>query len=313
MNKILVASLIVSVVLLAGCESKNGQIPDTKTSVKGDISTDICAEFSADFIYSVIKKPIVRVEPSKISGVFSCDYYTDYKEDFYKDAKYNYVGAGGPSITIVLDNLNVEKQKEARKYLGMTVESSPKIAMENMITYRENKSIWSADLIINPNRFVWANYSHKAITDDQLIDLVAAMADKINGRLKIKIEKNPIDLEAAKAAELGVSQEQVVRDFLNALASKDIPKALGMMDANENTKQGWGVNFNTIKSLEIKKIEEAFKEEWTPNKQTFKATLKVSVTEQGLQIGWENGDNFRWITVEKNNNVWQIHELANNP
>lgn len=313
MKKILVTSLIVSVILLAGCESKSGQISDTKTSLKGDISTDICAEFSPDFIYSVIKKPIVKVEPSKISGVFSCDYYTDYKEDFYKDAKYNYVGAGGPSITIVLDNLNVEKQKEARKYLGMTVESSPKINMENMITYRENKSIWSADLIINPNRFVWANYSHNAINDDQLIELIAAMADKINGRLKINIEKNPIDLEAAKAAELGVSQEQVVRDFLNALTSKDIPKALGMMDANENTKQGWGVNFNTIKSLEIKSMEEAFKEEWTPTRQTFKATLKVQVTEQGQQVGWENGDNFRWITVEKNNNVWQIHELANNP
>lgn len=313
MKKTLFASLIIAVMLLSGCVEKTGQISDTRTSVKGDIGTDICAEFSADFIYSVIKKPIVKVEPSKLPSVYSCDYYTDYKEDFYKDEKYNFVGAGGPSITIVLDNLNVEKQKEARKYLGMTVESSLKINMENMITYRENKSIWSADLIINPNRFVWANYSHQAITDDQLMDLIAAMADKINGRLKIKIEKNPVDLAAAKAAELGSSQEQVVRDFLNAIAAKDIQKALGMMDANENTKQGWGVNFNTIKSLEIKKMEEAFKEEWTPTRQTYKATLKIQVTEQGLQMGWENGDNFRWITVEKNANGWQIHEVANNP
>jgi len=34
-----------------------------------------------------------------------------------------------------------------------------------------------------------------------------------------------------------------------------------MMDANESTKQAWAVNFSTIKSLKVNKIEEAFKEE----------------------------------------------------
>jgi hypothetical protein len=314
MKKILFLSLIFSLAFgLSGCGQKSGQVSDTKTSTKGDVSTDICAEFSADFVYSVIHKPIVKVEPSPSATVYACDYYIDYKEDFYKDTVNNRISPGGPSILIVLDNLNVERQKEARKYLGLTLDTNPKINMENIVSYREDKSMWSVDLIINPNRFVWANYSHGAITDDQLIDLAAAMADKIQGKLKIKIEKNPVDLAAAKAAELGDSQKQVARDFLNALAVKDIQKALGMMDANQETKQGWGANFNTIKSFEIKKMEEAFKEEWTPTRQTFKATLNAEVTEQGLQIGWENGENFRWITVEKNNNVWQIHELANNP
>ena len=313
MSKKLFVSLIVAVILLSGCGQKNNQIPDTKTSVKGDVGNDVCAEFSPDFIYSVIKKPIVKVVASDIPNIFACDYYTDYKEDFFKDAKYNYVGAGGPKVSIVLENLNVDKQKKADEILGLRVDSSSKINMENMVIYRKNNSVYSADLIINPDRYVRVNSLNEAITDEELITLAAAMADKINGRLKFKIEKNPIDLEAAKAAELGASQEQVVRDFLNALSGKDIQKALGMMDANDNTKQSWGVNFNTIKSLEIKKIEEAFKEEWTPTRQTFKATLNVQVTDAGLQIGWSNGNNFRWITVEKNASGWQIHELANNP
>ncbi|MFA6454982.1 MAG: hypothetical protein WCV70_03955 [Patescibacteria group bacterium] len=331
MKKIIFSLLSIALLFgLAGCAKKNTitvadgkggfiQVEDKSSqkeekAKKGDISTNICEEFTADFIYSIIKKPIVRVEPSKLATVYACDYFTDYKDDFYKDAKYDYVGAGGPSISIVLDNLSVAKQKEGREFLGLTLETSQRINMENIVSYRKDKSIWSIDLIINPNRFVWANYSHKAITDDELITLAAAMADKINGRLKINIEKNPIDLAEIKKAEMGESQEAVAISFLDKLSGKKIDEALQMMDANENTKQGWGVNFNTIESLKINKTEEAFKEECTPTRQTFKVELEVKVKPEGERLGWENGKNFRWITLEKNaGGVWLIHEIANNP
>ncbi len=306
--------LAVSILLLSGC-AKGSNLGNNSTGTgapKGDVDSDICKEFTPDFVYSVIGKTIVRMEPSKISGVYSCDYFTDYKEDFYKDAKYNYVGPGGPSITIVLDNLNVERQKEARKYLGMTLDTSSKINMENIVSYRTDKSIWSVDLIINPNRFVWANYSHKAITDDQLIDFAAAMADKINGRLKIKIAKNPIDLSPPKV-DTSLSQKVVVEKFLATLSKKDIQGAIKMLDANDNTKQGWGVNFNTIKSLEVKSIEPVFQEEWTNERQVYVVKLNVSVTSEGEGYGWAQGANTRWISVQKSGDDWLIHEIANNP
>jgi hypothetical protein len=328
MKKIFILMLVLA--FLAGCAKKNTitvadgkggfrQVEDKSDkkedkAKKGDIGTNICEEFTPDFVYSVIHKPIVRVEPSKLATVYACDYYTDYKIDFYKDAKYNYVGAGGPSITIVLDNLNVAKQKEAREYLGLTLDTNSKINMENIVSYRKDKSIWSVDLVINPNRFVWANYSHKAITDDELITLAAAMADKIQGRSKINIETNPIDLAEEKAKALGESQQVVATSFFDKLGSKKIDEALQMMDANDNTKQGWGVNFNTIESLSVNKIEEAFKEEWTPSRQSFKVELEVKVKPAGEQLGWENGKNLRWITLEKNAaGAWLIHEIANNP
>lgn len=328
MKKIIILSLIL--IFLTGCAKKNTitvadgnggftQVEDKadkkEDKIKeGDIGNDICREFTADFIYSIIKKPIVRVEPSKLATVYACDYFTDYKDDFYKDAKYDYVGAGGPSISIVLDNLNVAKQKEGRKSLGLTLETSQRINMENIVSYRKDKSIWSIDLVINPNRFVWANYSHKAITDDELIILAAAMADKINGRLKMNIEKNPVDLEEAKKVEMGESQEAVAVLFLDKLSSKKIGEALQMMDADENTKQGWGINFNTIEFLRINKTEEAFKGEWTPARQSFKVELEIKVKPEGEQMGWQNGKNFRWVTLEKNaGGQWLIHKIANNP
>jgi hypothetical protein len=186
--------------------------------------------------------------------------------------------------------------------------------MENVVSYRKDKSIWSVDLILNPNRFVWASYSNKAITDDELITFAAAMADKIQGRLKINIEKNPVDLAKEREKLLGDNQQQVVNTFFDDLSNKKYSEAIAMMDANDETKQGWSTNFATIESLKVNKIEEAFKEEWTPTRQTYKLDLDVQVKPEGLKIGWENGKNFRWVTVQKGvSGSWMIHELANNP
>ena len=295
-------------------EDKSAADNSAAKAKTGDISDDICAEFTPDFVYSVLQKPIVRVEPSKLTGVHACDYFTDYKDDYYKDAASNFSAPGGPNISIVLDNLNVARQKEGSVFLGLTLGSTTKINMENTIDYRKDQSIWSVNLIINPNRFVWASYSGKAITDDELITFAAAMADKIQGRLKIKIEKNPVDLNAKKEEALGESQQKIATQFLGFLSDKKITEALAMMDANDETKQAWGVNFNTLNSLTVKSCAEDSKSDWTPTRQSFKCELDVSVKPEGERIGWKNGQNFRWISVQKNaSGVWQIHELANNP
>jgi hypothetical protein len=325
--KLKILLLMLTLIFAAGCTKNNTitvadgkggfkQVEDTSNKeekvTKGDISTNICEEFTPDFIYSVLKKPIVRVEPSKIQTVYACDYFTDYKADFYKDTVNNRVSPGGPSIGIVLDNLNVEKQKEARKLFDLTLDTSSKINMENILSYREDKSLWSVDLIINPNRFVWANYSNKAITDEELITLAAAMADKIQGRLNIKIEKNPVDLAVKKDEALEESQIKLANQFFVYLSDKKIPEALAMMDADKTTKQGWGANFNTLNSLKIETCAEDTKSEWTAGLQRFKCRLDVSVKPEGEQMGWSNGANTRWLMLTKTGDKWFVHELANN-
>lgn len=309
---------IIMAVSLAGCGSagqKPGGSADDSSAgtIKGDVDNDLCKYFTADFIYSATGKPVVRVEPSKLAGVFSCDYFFDYKEDFYKDSASKIVMPGGPHVTIVLDNLNVEKQKEGLKLLDAGIETDPRIKMEHYIVRRtKDKSIWEVALVINPNRFVWADYEAKALTDDQLIELGAKMADLIQGR-KIEIKSNPVQLTEDKPADLGGSQQAVALQFMGFLASGKAADALSMMDASDQTKQMWLTNFQSIKSLKVKKTEEAFKEEWTPERQVFKFILDVSVTPAGEQIGWENGTNFRWVTLQKTGGKWLVHELANNP
>gem|GEM_PF-3675589 len=81
-------------------------------NVKRNIDTNICKEFSADFVYSAIGKPIVRVEPSTIAGIFRCEYYINYKSDYYKMPDGS-AQPGGQYVAIQLENtLSVENQKK---------------------------------------------------------------------------------------------------------------------------------------------------------------------------------------------------------
>jgi hypothetical protein len=217
---------------------------------------------------------------------------------------------------MMLENLNVERQKKGLEILGASTKTDARIKMEHMIALRTDGTIRDIMLIINPDRYVRMDYSKKALTDEELISFAAKIAEKIQGDLSFDIRSNPNDavIVEPKSADTGASQQAVATTFLDKLGSKNIDEALKMMDANNDTKQMWGVNFNTIESLQVKNVTEAFKEEWTPTRQTFKYELDVKVKPAGLEMGWEQGMNFRWITLEKNNSgEWLIHEIANNP
>lgn len=277
-------------------------------STPATVGNNICAEFSVDFVYSAIKKPIVRVEGPDSPSIDACKYYTEYSDTWFENKL-----PGGRFVTIVLENLEVAVQKQYIESSGGSSGTDSRINMDHLILYREDGTIWNVDLIINPNRYLRVDKFAKAITDEEEIEFAARVADKIQGRSNLKIETNPIDLQAEKEKTLGDSQKVMARNFFDLLAQQKFQEAINLMEANEETKQMWLTNFQTLKSVSVKKIEEVYKDEWTPSRQVFKATLEVEATSQGEQYGWNKGENFRWISLQKNNNIWQVHELANNP
>ncbi len=295
-----------------GNEAKQDELQD----IKGDIDTDICKAITADFVYSATGKEVVKVEPDWIVPLQACRYYFTYDPNYnaqYTDPK---LRGGGQLIFMMVENLNVENQKKGLEILDASYGSDPRIKMENMIAYREDKTLRDIRLIINPNRYVRieTNLAGKGLEDDELIDFAAKVAEKIQGNLSFEIKNNPIDLPEEDSKDLGASQQDIADKFISNLAALNIPNALAMMDVSENEKQAWGVNFNTLEKLEVKKTEEVYKEEWTADRQVFKFELEVKVKPEGEQMGWQNGINYRWITLEKNTNgEWMVSAIANNP
>lgn len=282
---------------------------------KGTISPDICKEFSVDFVYSATGKPIVRAEPSPIAGIFRCEYFINYQTDYYKSDERT--SPGGQYISIQLENnLSIANQKKWMEALGRTIKVDPNIKMDNFIAVQENGEINTIYLILSPMSFISIDRSDtKVISNEENIAFAAKVAEKINGKLSFKIETNPVSIitDEGKTTAIEPSQEKLVKEFFSFLGDKNSNEALAMINQNENTKKLREINFNTIQSLKIRKIEPVFQEEWTTDRQRFKVDLDIKVNSEWKQYGWNQWTNLRRVTIEKIDGKRMIHELANNP
>ncbi len=111
--------------------------------------------------------------------------------------------------------------------------------------------------------------------------------------------------------------EDIVRLFFNLISEKRIPDAIAMMSKaavpDDAAKQAWGVQFNSIKNLEIVRIEEFEKEKM------YKVRLRVEVNPDSANApipyyGWENGENIRFVGIGKNTEgKWNIESIGTGP
>lgn len=264
----------------------------------GPLITDMCTQFSPEWMKEATGKTVAKAE-TRNNGAY-CHYYTEYSDDFYKlpDGK---TSPGGPWFAMNYETtLPVENQKKGHEFLDHKIETNPKIGMEHFVAVQEDGLINEIYLVLGESSFVSISRSSgKVLSEEEIINLAVKVAEV----LKKGVPK-------PKQAE---NQAGRAREFFQYLSDKKIDQALAMMDADAGTKEGWRTNFNTIKSLGVKSVNPVFEEEWTSTRQSFKFDLEVSVTPEGEGYGWNQGRNSRWVSLQKNGDTWQIHELANNP
>jgi len=115
------------------------------------------------------------------------------------------------------------------------------------------------------------------------------------------------------------SDEDIIRNFVNLIEEGQADKAALMMKTKDETElQIWAVHFNAINSFKLLKIEKANENEWTDDKHIYKVVLDVWMDPSSAQApipyyGWQNGENTRWITLEKVGDIWKISEIATGP
>jgi hypothetical protein len=281
----------------AGCGEKTLGNSETQTSNGATVITDMCSQISAEFVGGAIGKSIVKTE-SGPGQMDYCEYFTTWSEDYYKIPGGN--RPGGDYVSLNYENLNVEDQKQGLEYLDRKLETNDKIKMEHFLAIQEDGLINTIDLVLDPDHFVSVNRSSgKVLSEEEVVNFAAKVAEILKK-----------GVEPPKQSE---SQIDRAKEFFQFLADKKIDEALAMMDANDGTKNMWKTNFKTINSLSVRGANPVFLEEWTSVRQVFKVDLTVRVTPEGEGYGWNQGQNFRWITLEKNGETWQVHELANNP
>lgn len=139
-----------------------------------------------------------------------------------------------------------------------------------------------------------------------------------------EIKNQPQEIQEEKQVSVPLpTEEDIIRVFFELINEKRIPEAIDMMMpslvGDESAKQSWGVQFNSLENIVVKKVEPSLKEEWTARRETFKVTVNLEVAKEAASApipyyGWENGDNLRWVTLEKNEkNLWKISAIATGP
>jgi len=270
------------------------------------VGADICNEFPKDWVASVTGKTIIKTEKLDSSGLHVCQYYTD-------DNNF---------ITLRLNNLSVEDQKKSQITLGRTVTTNQEINMDNFVARQENGLINNTVLVLNPNLFLSVDRSStKAASDDEITAFAQKVADRI-----VKGENQVVNNTSVEKKEAIVPLPQetdIVRSFFEIIGENRAPDAVNMMTpantSDDTTKQAWNTQFSAFKSLKITKVEPSLQSDWTENNHNYKVTLQVEMKPEAASAlpmpnyGWDNGQNIRWIQLQKIDGKWLIGAIATGP
>lgn len=97
-----------------------------------------------------------------------------------------------------------------------------------------------------------------------------------------------------------------IDDIFQFLHSKIIP--------DNEAKNNWLKQFSVLKLIAVDNITKL-----NPEEEIYRAQLtvgEISPEASGAAIpnyGWNKGENVRWLTLEKENNVWKISLIATGP
>jgi len=114
-------------------------------------------------------------------------------------------------------------------------------------------------------------------------------------------------------------ETDVVRTFFNLIQERRISEAVIMMNESiikdDSQKQAWGVQFNAINSVRLLEITPSLPDEWQNNKHTYKVVLDMTMDPASANAvipyyGFNDGQNTRWVEIEKFGDKWKINSLA---
>jgi len=277
------------------------------TENKGlSIGEDICTEFPKEWTGSVLNKPITKTERLNSSGTHVCQYYFD-NTNF---------------VTLRLNNLSAENQKKGQITLGRTITTNEKIQMDHFIVQQENGLINNTVLILNPNLFLAVDRSStKAASEEEIINFASAVSNRI---LKGDFKTSLVTPTENKNNTVPLPQEtDIVRSFFEIIGEHRPSDAVMMMTPintnNDSIKQAWAVQFNAFKSMKIISVEPSMQSDWTENIHSYKITLQVEMKPEAASAqpmpnyGWDDGENIRWIQIEKINGKWMIGGIGTGP
>ena len=111
--------------------------------------------------------------------------------------------------------------------------------------------------------------------------------------------------------------EDVIRNLFALINEDKVSEAVLSMHpdiiSEETAKQTWGVNFNTIDTATVKSIVESDRTNWPTGVHIYEVVVSTQLKNGAQYMGWDDGDNIKWISIKQDGNFWKVSEIATGP
>jgi len=287
----------------------DNQEKNNKISI-GDLfsgEVDVCKIFPKEEIEKMIGKKI-----SETKNLFiPASNFTEYHCTYYLNSQ--------NALVIRVREGNLEKKRQSDEMLGWRRTKDERISFEHFLAYDVKNRFRQTEFIIDQNRDIEIDFWGVGGPVLEEKEAIQFSIDFANRYLKDLNKGSNQNQTTEKDSVPLPSDEDVIRNFVTLIENGQADKAALMMKTKDDSElQSWAVHFSAINSFKLLKIEKASEESWTDNRHIYKVVLDVWMDPRSAQApipyyGWQNGENTRWITLEKVNNTWKIAKIATGP
>jgi len=119
-------------------------------------------------------------------------------------------------------------------------------------------------------------------------------------------------------ALIKLSQNETIEKFFSLINSEKIEEALQLLHSkiipDNEVKSNWFKQFSILKSITVNSITKLNSDEEIYRVQLTIGEIFPSAIEAAIpNYGWNTGENVRWITLEKEDDLWKISQIATGP
>jgi hypothetical protein len=300
--------LVVSSILNSSKKGNNvqgGLLTKSGNSIA--VGNDVCSEFPKSWVESAMGKTVLSTKDFHANKLDNCQYLVDNTN----------------SAFIKAEDLSIETQKTGQKAMGRTIKSDSRIPMENYIAWQETGLINVIYLVLSPNRYVAIDRTSTKVygNEEGMIAFAIKVAQRIINKENQAAGQVVESTSTTKTTAPLPQEKDVVNSFFNLINEHKPSDAVKMLteDVSNDDKQAWAVAFNAFESVSVKSVDASMPEEWSDGSHTYKVVLDVKMKPEAANAqpmpyyGWDNGEVYRWITLNKEGSLWKIKGIATGP
>jgi hypothetical protein len=283
---------------------------------------NVCNLFPKEKIEEISGKKFVSIRPGKNKTLKYTEYFCEYRQETLPYSVEHGTPPQPPKhIVISFVRGDIKGLREAYRLTNDEAKQDKSIPFPHQLIYNRQGKLLRLEIFLAENLELIINTWWSFLNSEESLQFFKKFALYFKEFVRSKSQgKNQSAYDNRTGTETVPlpRDEDVIRIFVELVKEDPARAALMMKTESDNERQNWTVQFASIKSIKLLKMEKANENFWTDNKHIYKVTLHVLMEIRSADApipyyGWENGVNVRWITLEKIGKIWKIAEIATGP